>query len=84
MKRFNQKGVTTIVVIITVSMYAIVSSYNHKRIIQGYKEKITTYKNTLTKEIQEDFVKIGVSGTVMRNGVLADANGYAIITFFGE
>ncbi len=70
MRRLNQKGVTTIeilicfviVVIITVSMYATVSSYNHKRIIEGYKEKLTTYKNTLTKDMQDDFVKIGVSG----------------------
>ena len=41
MRRLNNKGVTTIeilicfiiVVIITVSMYAVVSSYNQKRII---------------------------------------------------
>ena len=74
MRRLNNKGVTTIeilicfiiVVIITVSMYAVVSSYNQKRIIEGYKEKLTSYKNILTKDMQDDFVMIGVTGAVYK------------------
>jgi len=55
--KLNNKGITTIeilicfvlVVIITVSMYTIISTFNEKKIIEGYKEEITTYKNTLTR-----------------------------------
>ena len=69
MKKLNNKGITTIevlicfilVVIITVSMYATVSNFNEKKIIEGYKEEIYDYKNTLTKEIQDDFIKIGLT-----------------------
>lgn len=69
MKRLNNKGITTIeviisfviVVIITASLYTTVSNYNQKRLIENYKSKIYTYKNTLTKEIQDDFIKIGLT-----------------------
>lgn len=69
MKKLNNKGITTIevlicfvlVVIITVSMYATVSNFNEKKIIEGYKEEIYDYKNTLTKEIQDDFIKVGLT-----------------------
>ena len=69
MKRLNNKGITTIeviisfviVVIITTSLYTTVSNYNQKRLIENYKSKIYTYKNTLTKEIQDDFIKIGLT-----------------------
>lgn len=69
MIKLNNKGITTveilicfiIVVVITVSMYATISSFNEKKIIEGYKEEIYGYKNTLTKEIQDDFIKIGLT-----------------------
>lgn len=69
MKKLNNKGITTIevlicfilVVIITVSMYATVSNFNEKKIIEGYKEEIYDYKNVLTKDIQDDFIKIGLT-----------------------
>lgn len=69
MKKLNNKGITTIevlicfilVVIITVSMYATVSNFNEKKIIEGYKEEIYDYKNILTKDIQDDFIKIGLT-----------------------
>lgn len=68
MKKLNNKGITTIevlicfilVVIITVSMYATVSSFNEKKIIEGYKEEVYDYKNILTKDIQDDLIKIGL------------------------
>lgn len=69
MKRLNNKGITTVevlicfvlVVIITVSMYAIISNFNERKIIEGYKEELYDYKNILTKDIQDDFIKIGLS-----------------------
>ena len=69
MKKLNNKGITTIeviicfvlIVIITVTLYATVSTFNEKRIIEEYKEEVVSYKDTLTKTIQDDFIKIGLS-----------------------
>lgn len=69
MKKLNNKGMTTVevlicfvlVVIVTVSVYATVSSFNEKKIVEGYKEKIYNYKNLLTQDIQDDFIKIGLT-----------------------
>ncbi len=69
MKRLNNKGMTIIevlisfvlIMMITASMYSSVSSFNQKRMIEEYKEQILTYKNVLTKEIQDDFIKIGLA-----------------------
>lgn len=68
-KKLNNKGITTIeviicfvlIVIITVSLFATVSAFNEKRIIEGYKEEVVNYKDTLTKVIQDDFIKIGLT-----------------------
>ena len=73
----NRKGITTIelllcfiiVMIITVSMYATVAAYNNKRLIESYKEQITNYKNTITKDMQDDFIKIGVSNATYERTV---------------
>ncbi len=67
--KLNNKGITTIevllcfviIVIISVSMYNTVSTYNDKRIIEGYKQEVISYKNNLTKIIQDDFIKIGLT-----------------------
>lgn len=69
MKKLNNKGITTIevilcfvlVVMITVSMYSTISYFNEKRIIENYKEQVYSYKDLLTKEIQDDFIKIGLT-----------------------
>ena len=69
MKKLNNKGITTIeillsfviIVIITMSMYGTVSAFNEKRMIEEYKSQIYTYKNLLTKEIQDDFIKKGLT-----------------------
>ncbi len=69
MRKLNNKGMTIIeilisfvlIMMITASMYSTISSFNQKRMIESYKEQILTYKNTLTKEIQDDFIKIGLS-----------------------
>ena len=68
MKRLNSKGITTVevlvcfvlVVIITLSMYQTISFYNEKRILEGYKQKIYSYKYELTQEIQSDLIRIGL------------------------
>lgn len=72
MKRLNNKGITTIEIIIcfilvvgiTVSMYSVISSFNEKKITESYKEELTTYKNTLTKTIQDDLIKVGLKSVV--------------------
>ena len=66
--RLNNKGMTIVeilvcfvlVSLITVSIYSAISSFNTKRNIESYKEKINTYKNTLTKLIQDDLIKNGL------------------------
>lgn len=70
MKKFklNNKGMTAveilicfvIVVIISVSLYTTVSTYKNKQQIEAFKEKIMTYKNLLTKEINDDLIKDGL------------------------
>jgi len=68
MKRLNNKGMTTIeillcfvlVSIVSVSMYSTISSYNNKQNIESYKEKIYTFKNILTRDIQNDIIKRGL------------------------
>lgn len=85
-KKLNNKGMTAVevlvcfvlVVIISVSMYTTVSSYQNKQQIEGFKEKIFTYKNLLTKEINDDLIKDGlVSAKILnfnRDGVTGDAD----------
>ena len=69
MRKLNNKGITTVevlicfvlVVIITVSIYTTVSTFNEKKVLEGYREKIINYKNLVTQEVQNDFIKIGLS-----------------------
>ena len=69
MKHLNNKGITTIeviicfilVVTISSSMFSTVAAFNEKRILEQYKEEIYTYKNLLTREIQDDFIKVGIT-----------------------
>ena len=68
MKKLNNKGITTIevlicfvlIVIITVSIYATISNFNEKKVLESYKEQILNYKNLLTKDIQDDLIKVGL------------------------
>ena len=73
MMKLNNKGMTAVeilvcmvlIVVITVSMYSSVSSYKNKQQIESFKEKIMTYKNLITKEINDDLIKDGlISATV--------------------
>ena len=64
MKKLNNKGMTSIevllafivVVMLSVSMYTTISAYQNKQNIESFKEKIMTYKNLLTKEINDDLI----------------------------
>ena len=75
MKKLNNKGMTTIEVIlcfvlistIAVSLFATISSFNEKRIIEGYKAEVTTYKNIVTKDIQNDIIKRGLINVIKNN-----------------
>ena len=56
--KLNNKGVTTIEVLISFvliaiianSLYSTISAYNDRRIIENYKSEVLTYKNTITKK----------------------------------
>lgn len=75
MKRLNEKGMTTVEIlvcfvlisIISVSMYTTISTYNNKENIESVKEKIYTYKNTLTKIIQDDLIKNGLTNATINS-----------------
>ncbi len=66
--KLNNKGMTAIeilvcfvlVVVIVISLYTTVSTYKNKQQIEAFKEKILTYKNLLTKEINDDLIKKGL------------------------
>ena len=66
--KLNNKGVTTIEIlisfvllaIIVVSLYGTVESYKNKQNIESEKNQIMTYKNLLTKEIQDDLIMKGL------------------------
>ena len=81
MKKLNNKGITTIeiiicfilIVAITMSMYGTISSFNEKRILEQEKEEIYSYKNLLTKDIQDDFIKIGIITATYKKDVVNDA-----------
>lgn len=70
MKKLNNRGITTIEIlicfvllaVISTSLYNTVSIYRNKQILESEKEKIYTYKNLLTKEIQDDIIKRGLTG----------------------
>lgn len=69
MKQLNNKGITTVevvvcfalMIIIVVSMYTSVSSYKNKQSIESFRQDIVTYKNLLTKEIQDDLIMGGLA-----------------------
>jgi hypothetical protein len=86
MKKLNNHGITTIEVllcfilvsIITISMYGTISTFNQKRLVESYKSKIYTYKNLLTKEIQDDFIKVGLTHALYTKNVSGNTTTYTI------
>lgn len=87
-KKLNNKGMTAVeilvcfvlVVIISVSMYTTVSSYQNKQQIEAFKEKIYTYKNLLTKEINDDLIKDGLVTAKITNYLVDPDTGDADAT----
>ncbi len=69
LKKLNNKGMTAIeilvtfviVAIIVVSMYDGILDLKNKETVASYKLSLVTYKNLLTKDIQDDLIKIGLS-----------------------
>lgn len=67
-KKLNNKGMTTVeilisfvlVALISTSLYTTISNYNRKMDRETFKLEINKYKNILTKEIQDDIVKGGL------------------------
>ena len=65
-----------IVAIIVVSMYDGILDLKNKETVASYKLSLVTYKNLLTKDIQDDLIKIGLSS--VSTTPLADNKGYQI------
>ena len=67
-KKLNNKGMSIIeillcfilVTIITGSIYSTVNAFSNKKVEEQAKEKIYTYKNLLTKDIEDDIVTKGL------------------------
>lgn len=67
-KKLNNKGMTTVeilisfvlVALISTSLYTTISNYNRKMDREAFKLEINKYKNILTKEIQDDIIKGGL------------------------
>lgn len=76
--KLNNKGITTIEIlicfillaVISTSLYSTVSNYRNKQILESEKEKIYTYKNLLTKEIQDDIIKKGIKNAVKNSNTV--------------
>ena len=79
----NNKGITTIevlicfvlVTIIASSLFSTVSMFNDKRIEEANKSKILLYNNMLSRRIQNDFIKYGLSYVDMEENIEQNASG---------
>lgn len=88
MRKLNNKGMTTaeilvsfiLVSLISAILYTTVSNYNTRRQMENYKLQISTYKNTLTKSIQDDLIKNGVTNAIIKNGT-ETVNGQEVDTY---
>ena len=66
-KKLNDKGLTvieilvcfSIVVVIVMSMFKVVNNQKSKQEIESAKNSMLTYKNEVTKTIEEDIIKYG-------------------------
>ena len=83
-RKLNNKGMTAveilvtfvIIIVIVVSMYNGILDLKNKETISSYKLSLVTYNNLLTKDIQDDLIKIGLS--TVQTSALDGNSGYRI------
>ncbi len=64
----NRRGMTTVEIlmvfviigIISAGIFSMVSSFNNKQNVESAKEKLMTFKNTVTREIEGDIIRRGL------------------------
>ena len=86
MRKLNNKGMTTaeilvsfiLVSLVSAILYTTVSNYNVKRQTEAYKLELNTYKNLLTKTIQDDLIKIGVTNAKIKTGSIGNIDTYIV------
>jgi len=67
--RMNNKGMTTVEIlmvfviigIISVGLFSMISTFNTKENIESAKEKVMTFKNTVTRDIEGDIIRRGLT-----------------------
>ena len=69
MRKLNNKGMSiieivltfAIIMVIVVGMLSIIMNYRNKVSISMERLKLSTFKNTITKDIQDDILRLGIS-----------------------
>ncbi len=83
-RKLNNKGMTVVEILVTfllvaviiVSLYDGIVALKNKETIASYKLSLVTYRDLLTKDIQDDLIKIGLSSA--QTSSLSDGTGYRI------
>lgn len=83
-RKLNNKGMTAIEILVTflivavivVSLYDGIITLKEKETISSYKLSLVTYRDLLTKDIQDDLIKIGLAGAEV--SPLGDNSGYRV------
>lgn len=84
MRKLNNKGMTAIEILVTflivavivVSLYDGIISLKNKETISSYKLSLVTYRDLLTKDIQDDLIKVGLAGAEVSS--LSGSTGYRV------
>ena len=92
MKKLNNKGITTIevlltfvlVAVISISLFSVISSYNDMRIEKINIAKVTAYKNALTKTIQDDLIMLNLKDVSYSASSTEDGKTTYIVDFLLE
>ncbi len=79
--RLNNKGMTTVEIlmvfviigIISIGLFSMISTFNTKENVESAKEKVMTYKNIVTRDIEGDIIRRGLSSvSINPNHTTAD------------
>lgn len=84
MTKLNNKGMTAIEILVTflivavlvVSLYDGIIALKDKETISSYKVSLVTYRDLLTKDIQDDLIKVGLAGA--ETSALSGGTGYRV------